>query len=331
MGSPPKTAPNERAVSESPESSEAAVRVSATRPAFVWIALLIVYIVWGSTYLGIAISVETLPPLLSGGTRFFTAGLVLATVLTVRRGPRALRVSRRQLAGAAAVGLLLLVGGNGMVVLAESLRVPSGIAALLVATVPLLVVVYRLATGDRPRIATLAGVLVGFAGLAALILSRGGGGGVVTIGGALLVVVAATSWATGSYFSRRLSVPPDPFVATVYEMVIGGAVLAAVGVVAGEPAKLAHTAVSGRSLLALGYLTVAGSLVAFTAYAWLLQHAPISLTATYAYVNPVVAVALGAWLLHELVTGWVLFGGGVIVLGVALVVSTERPRKALSV
>jgi drug/metabolite transporter (DMT)-like permease len=292
------------------------------------VALLIVYVVWGSTYLGIAISVETLPPLLSAGTRFVTAGVILGGLLMLRRGgPRTLRVSRRRFGGAALVGLLLLAGGNGMVVLAESRHVPSGIAALLVATVPLLIVVYRLLTGDRPRVATLGGVLIGFAGLAALILSRGGGGGVVPVGGALLVVAAATSWATGSFFSRRLSVPGDAMVAAVYEMLVGGATLAAIGLLTGEPARLAHAVVSTRSLVALVYLTVAGSLIAFTAYVWLLQHAPISLTSTYAYVNPAVAVALGALLLHERVTGWVLLGGGVIVLGVALVVSTERPRR----
>lgn len=300
--------------------------MSPTRPStgLVWGALSIVYVVWGSTYLAIKITVETLPPFLSAGLRFGLAGLLLGAIIAIRRGPGALRVSGQQFAAAGLVGMLLLFGGNGMVVVAESRGVPSGIAALLVATVPLLVVVLRILTGDRPRWATLTGVLLGFAGLAALIASRGGGG-VVPVGGALLVVLAATSWSIGSFFSRRLPLPRDPFVASVYEMIVGGVAMSAVGVGLGEPALLAHG--STRSWLALAYLLLVGSLVAFTAYVWLLQNAPISLTATYAYVNPAVAVLLGALLLDERITGPVLLSGAVIIVGVALVVSTERPAR----
>jgi drug/metabolite transporter (DMT)-like permease len=302
--------------------------MSPTRPpppatGLVWSALTIVYIVWGSTYLAIRVTVETLPPYLSAGLRFGLAGVLLGAVIAARRGPAALRVPPRRVAAAGLVGLLLLFGGNGVVVVAESRGVPSGIAALLVATVPLLVVMLRLVIGDRPRWATVAGVLLGFGGLAALIASRGGGGGVVPVAGALLVVAASVSWATGSFFSRRLPLPSDPFVASVYEMIVGGLAMSAVGVGLGEPARLSHG--SARSWLALLYLLVVGSLVAFTAYVWLLHNAPISLTATYAYVNPAVAVLLGALLLSEPITGPVLLGGAVIILGVALVVSTERP------
>jgi drug/metabolite transporter (DMT)-like permease len=308
--------------------------MSPTRPStgpagpqagLVWIALAIVYVVWGSTYLGIRISVETLPPFTSGGLRFTTAGLLLAGIIALRRGVRALRVTRRQSAAAGLVGVLLLAGGNGMVVFAEAHRLPSGVAALLIATVPLLVVVLRLLSGDRPRWATLIGVLLGFAGLTALIASRGGGGGVVPVAGALLVVGASASWSIGSFFSRRLPLPGDPFVASVYEMLVGGLLLLAIGAVRGEPARLAHS--SARSWLALGYLTLAGSLVAYTAYVWLLQHAPISLASTYAYVNPTVAVVLGALVADERITGSVLFSGAVIIIGVALVVTTERPDR----
>jgi drug/metabolite transporter (DMT)-like permease len=290
----------------------------------VWAALLIVYVVWGSTYLGIRISVETIPPYLGAALRFASAGLLLGAIIAIRRGPRALRVTGRQLLAASVVGVLLLAGGNGMVVVAEAHGVPSGIAALLVATVPLLVVVLRLITGDRPRVATLAGVLVGFAGLVTLVGSQGAGGS-VPVGWALLVVAAATSWAVGSFLSRPLPLPPDPFVASVYEMIAGAVVLGLGGVVAGERLP-AH--VSGRSWLALGYLIVAGSVVAFTSYVWLLSNAPISLVSTYAYVNPAVAVALGALVVEEPITRPVLLSGLVIVIGVALVVSTERRRKA---
>ncbi|MGI5212661.1 EamA family transporter [Plantactinospora sp. CA-290183] len=315
MGSPPGNAPH----------SDPAAPV---RPALVWAALAVVYVVWGSTYLGIRITVETLPPLLSAAVRFVVAAAVLALILRLRRGRGALRVDRRQLSGAALVGVLLLAGGNGLVVLAEagppSVAVSSGVAALLVAIVPLLVVVLRASTGDRPRTATVAGVTTGFAGLVLLVLPIGDAGAVPIVG-ALTVVVAAASWSVGSFLSGRISLPADPFVATVYEMLTGAAALAALGLARGELHRFDVTAVSARSWWALGYLTLAGSLVAFTAYVWLLHHAPISLVSTYAYVNPAVAVTLGAVLLAEPVTTQVLLGGAVIVVGVALVVSTERP------
>ncbi|MBG6068825.1 EamA family transporter [Micromonospora ureilytica] len=305
-------------------------RASAT-PTLIWTALIVVYLLWGSTYLAIRIAVETLPPLLSATLRFAVAGLILAVVLRLRRGPGALRVDRRQLGSAALVGVLLLAGGNGLVVLAESgppgVAVPSGIAALLVATVPLLVVLLRSATGDRPPIWTFAGVTLGFVGLVLLVLP-GGGSAAVPLLGALTVVAAAASWSVGSFLSGRIRMPADPFVATVYEMLAGALVLAVVAAARGELADFHPASVSTRSWLALGYLMVAGSLVAFTAYVWLLQKAPISLVSTYAYVNPAVAVALGALLVAEPITPQVLLGGAVIVAGVALVVTTERPRRA---
>ncbi|RZU72375.1 drug/metabolite transporter (DMT)-like permease [Micromonospora kangleipakensis] len=301
-----------------------------TRPALIWTALVLVYVLWGSTYLGIRIAVESLPPLTSAAGRFAAAALVLAAVLRIRRGPGALRVDRRQLGSAALVGVLLLAGGNGLVVLAESgpagVAVPSGIAALLVATVPLLVVLLRTLGGDRPGRWTFAGVTLGFAGLVLLVLPTGGSGA-VPLAGALTVVVAATCWSVGSFLSGRLRMPADPFVATVYEMVAGAVALAVTGAARGEWHGFSPAEVTGRSWAALAYLMVAGSLVAFTAYVWLLHHAPISLVATYAYVNPAVAVALGALLAAEPVTARVLLGGAVIVAGVALVVTTERPRR----
>ncbi|MFF5172307.1 EamA family transporter [Micromonospora sp. NPDC000089] len=301
-----------------------------TRPALIWTALLLVYVLWGSTYLGIRIAVESLPPLASAAIRFAAAGLVLGAVLRLRRGPGALRVDRRQLGSAALVGALLLAGGNGLVVLAESgpagAAVPSGIAALLVATVPLLVVLLRTVTGDRPRAWTFVGVSLGFVGLVLLVLPTGGTGA-VPLAGALIVVAGAASWSVGSFLSNRLRMPADPFVATVYEMFAGGLLLAVLAVGRGELRGFSPAEVTTRSWLALAYLTVAGSLIAFTAYVWLLARAPISLVSTYAYVNPAVAVALGALLVAEPITAQVLLGGAVIVAGVALVVTTERPRR----
>ncbi|MFC8014654.1 EamA family transporter [Streptomyces cinereoruber] len=289
----------------------------------VWAALGIVYVVWGSTYLGIRVVVETLPPFLSGGARFVTAGLLLAGIVAWRQGPAALKVTRRQLGSALLVGLLLILGGNGLVVLAET-SVPSGLAALLVAVVPAWVVVLRAVAGERPGPGAFGGVLLGLAGLGVLTLP--GLTGEVRIGGVLLVVVAALSWSVGSFTSSRLPMPANPFAASAYEMVAGGLAGVAVGLLRGEHHGLDLAEVSTRSWTALAYLVVFGSLIAFTAYAWLLQAAPLSLVATYAYVNPVVAVALGALILNEALTWPVVLGGAIVVAGVCLIVSTERRR-----
>ncbi|MFD3331428.1 EamA family transporter [Streptomyces sp. NPDC058700] len=287
----------------------------------VWAALGIVYVVWGSTYLGIRIVVETMPPFLSAGTRFVTAGLLLAGIIAWRQGPAALKVTRRQLGSAVLVGLLLILGGNGLVVLAET-SIPSGLAALLISVVPAWVVVLKAATGLRPSAGGLAGVLLGLAGLGVLTLP--GLSGDVKAGGVALVVVATFLWSLGSFSSARLPMPANPFAASAYEMVAGGLGGLAVGLVRGEQHGLDLGEVSTRSWAALAYLIVFGSLIAFTAYAWLLQAAPLSLVATYAYVNPVVAVALGALVLNEALSWPIVLGGAIVVGGVWLIVSTER-------
>ncbi|MFD8207357.1 EamA family transporter [Streptomyces sp. NPDC059695] len=322
------------AVDPAPETHPAAPGLRTPAPAApsaparritgaVWAALGIVYVVWGSTYLGIRIVVETLPPFLSGGARFVTAGLLLAAIVAWRQGPAALRVTRRELGSAALVGLLLILGGNGLVVLAET-SIPSGLAALLVAAVPVWVVLLRTLLGDRPGAGAFGGVLLGFAGLG--VLTVPGLSGEVKIGGVVLVLVAALLWSAGSVSSARLTLPANPFTASAYEMLAGGLAALGVGLVRGEHHGLDLGAVSGRSWAALAYLVVFGSLVAFTAYAWLLQTAPVSLAATYAYVNPVVAVLLGALVLDEALTWPILLGGAIVVGGVCLIVSTERRR-----
>ncbi|MEX0170278.1 EamA family transporter [Streptomyces sp. LMG1-1-1.1] len=288
-----------------------------------WAALGVVYVVWGSTYLGIRIVVETMPPFLSSGARFVTAGLLLVGIIAWRQGPAALKVTRRQLGSAVLVGLLLIPGGNGLVVLAET-SIPSGLAALLIAVVPAWVVILRAATGERPGTGAVGGVLLGLAGLAVLTLP--GLSGEVRISGVLLVVVATLMWSVGSFSSSRLPMPKNPFTASAYEMVAGGIAGLLIGLVRGEQHGLDVTAISGRSWAALAYLVLFGSLLAFTAYAWLLQAAPLSLVATYAYVNPVVAVFLGALVLNEALTWPLLLGGAVVVGGVCLIVSTERRR-----
>ncbi|MFD8556481.1 EamA family transporter [Streptosporangium canum] len=293
------------------------------RSLLVWGALAIVYVVWGSTYLAIRIAIETVPPLLSGAMRFSTAALVLGAALLLLRGWRVFRMTWKELGGAALVGLLLLNAGNGLVAVAEQ-HISSGLAALLVASVPLWLVIFRIVARDMPQVLTLAGVLIGFGGVA--VLSLTGGGSAADSTGIVIILLASMSWSAGSFLSARIPMPANPFVASTVEMAAGGIGLALTSTVMGEHLDLG--AVSGRSWAALAYLVVMGSLVAFTAYVWLLGTAPISLVSTYAYVNPVVAVALGALVLSEPVTTSMVAAGLVIVLGVALVVSTERRRNA---
>ena len=297
----------------------------------VWVALVTVYLVWGSTYLAIRVVVETAPPLLAMGVRFLLAGLLLGALIAVRKGPRALRVRPRQLGAAATVGLLLLLGGNGGVAVAEQ-TVPSGIAALLVAATPLWLVCLRFAARDRPAPLSLLGTVVGFVGIAVLVRPGASLGEGVETWGLVTVVGAAASWALGSFLSSRIPLPGDAFVATTWEMLAGGTALLVAGAASGELGDLALGDVAVEAWAWLAYLVVVGSIVAFSAYVWLLQNAPISLTATYAYVNPVVAVILGAIVLQEPIDPRTILAGAVIIGAVALIVTARgrmsAPRRA---
>lgn len=296
----------------------------AASSAMIWSALAVVYVVWGSTYLFIRIVIEAnIPPMLGMAARFLLAATLLAGFLALRSGVSRLRVTTRELLGAGAVGLLLLAFGNGAVAVAEK-TVPSGLAALLIAAVPLWLMLLRVGGGERPRPLTWLGVLIGFGGAALLALS-GGDTSAKPISVAILIL-GTISWAAGSRFSPRLGLPKDPLVATVYEMAIGGSAMVLIGVLSGEPAQLHLGEVEPKGWIALAYLVVFGSLLAYSAYSYLLANAPISLIGTYAYVNPVVAVFLGWLILSEPITTKILIGGAVVVLGVALVVSAERRR-----
>jgi drug/metabolite transporter (DMT)-like permease len=286
-------------------------------------ALGIVYVVWGSTYLGIRVTVEEADPLTAMGQRYTVAAVLLAALLALRHGPGRLRLTRRQVAGTALLGLMLPLLGNGVVALGESLGVTSGYAALLIAVAPLAIVVFRTVEHDRPRAMTLLGVLTGFLGLAVLVLLGHGRAGGVPVGPALLVLGAGSCWALGSYLQPRLWLPEDPFVTAVYEMLFGGLLLTVAGLALGQRWTLHYSA---RTWFALGYLVVFGSVVAFTSYVWLVANAPISLVATYAYVNPVIAVLLGHLVLGEKITAVVVTGGAIVVASVAVVITAERVR-----
>jgi drug/metabolite transporter (DMT)-like permease len=289
----------------------------------IWLALGVVYVVWGSTYLAIAIAVETLPPFLYSGVRFTIAGMILAAWLAFRRVD--LRISRRELGGAAAVGTLMLAGGNGLVSVAER-TVPSGVAALIVASIPLWIVVYRMIAGEHVRRDLLAGVLLGLVGVAILVIP-GGLNGTIDPVGALLLFGATLSWALGTFLSPRVSTPRNALVSTVYQMIAGGVVLTVAALPKGELAQIDPATFSTRSLIAFAYLVVFGSLIAYTAFTWLLQNASVSLVSTYAFVNPVVAVFLGALILGEAITPTIVIGAAVIVVAVAFIVFRQNAAR----
>jgi drug/metabolite transporter (DMT)-like permease len=288
-------------------------------PVKLWTALWIVYLVWGSTYLGIKLAVRTLPPLLTAGTRFVAAAGILALVALVAR--RSLRVPPREALAAAGLGVALLTLGVGMVHVAET-RIDSGVAAMIAGSVPLQIVVLRKLVGERVPRATAVAALVGLAGLALVVGPGWGAGGSEAIG-LLVMLSASVSWSLGSFGSRRLRLPRDPFVASSYEMLGGGAVLLVAAVLAGELGELDSSALQPGPLAAWAYLTVVGSVIGFSTYAWLLGNAPISQVVTHQYVNPLVAVVLGALILGERPGPATLVGAALIVGAVAVTASRE--------
>ncbi len=282
------------------------------------IALWTVYLVWGSTYLAIKISVRTLPAFLSAGTRFLLAGALLALIL-VATG-RSLRVAPRELGAATVVGTALLALGVGVVTLAET-RIDSSTAAMIAGTVPLQVILLRTLARERVALATRLSVLVGLGGLA-LVVIPGGEGSSSAIGLAL-ALGASISWSLGSFFGHRLPLPQDGFVASTWQMLSAGVVLLLLGTARGELGSADPASFSLESVLAWLYLGIFGTLVAFTAYTWLLRNAPISKVVTHQYVNPLVAIALGALLLDEKITLAVGLGAALIVGSVFVAVRQE--------
>ncbi len=288
--------------------------------------LLVLYLVWGSTYLGIRIAVETIPPFTMAATRFFVAGTVLLGWSIARAGRDFRWPTRRQWRDTFIVGALLLGGGMGMVAWGEQ-TVPSGIAALLIAMMPVWVAVLgRLVFGESLPRAAVIGVAVGLLGVGILVgpsndpVERFAPAGIVAL------IVSPICWSSGSLFSaHRAKLPSQPLVATGGQMLAGSLVLAIFALATGEPGRLRPETISPESLIALAYLTVVGSLIAFTTYGWLLRVAPLPLIATYAYVNPIVAVILGGLVLQEPLTPRTVVAGAVIVFAVALII-TARGR-----
>lgn len=294
------------------------------------VALLIVYVVWGSTYLGIAVMIETMPPLLAAGVRYALAGAIMiggvvAHARLTGAGPIQ-RPTRAMWLTAIVVGSLLLLGGNGGVVLGE-LYIPSGVAAVLIATVPIWMSVFdSVASRRRPSGLVVGGLLAGLVGVAIMLAPVEGIGELDPIGVAL-VLGAAISWALGSIYARGAPTPRNGLLSSGMTMLAGGLALIVVGTALGEVGQVDLAAFSARSWIAFWYLVLIGSLVAFTAYTWLLANVSVSTVATYAYVNPIVAVVLGAAFLNEDITPRTLLAGAIIVGAVVAMVS-GRPRMA---
>jgi drug/metabolite transporter (DMT)-like permease len=305
---------------------------SRVRPAsavLVWTAILILYVVWGSTYLAIRVAVDTIPPFVMASIRFAIAGLLMLVAVGVIRGRSLPRPSLREWRDTFIIGALLMGGGMGAVAWGE-LTVPSGIAGVLIAMLPVWVAVFgRIFLGESLPALAVVGIAAGVVGVAILVGSGVAIDGTLDPAGVAALIVSPMSWAAGSLFSaHRARLPEDPFLTTGMEMVAGAIVLAIAAVVSGELAAFRPAAVAGDSLIALVYLTAVGSLVAFTAFAWVLRQAPLPLIATYAFVNPVVAVILGALILHEAVTPIQLVAGAVIVVGVALLILSRNRMAA---
>ena len=296
-----------------------------------WGAMGILYVVWGSTYFGIAVSIETIPPFFMGAIRFAIAGVLLLTWELLRHRGELSWPSRREWRDSAIVGALLLGFGNGFVALGER-TVPSGIAAILIAMMPLWLAVFGwLYFRDRlPRI-VVVGVAMGLVGVALLVWPVGAGANAFDAFGIVVLMLSPIAWSHGSLFSARVAhLPGRPLVATSLQMLIASVMLALGGVLTGELSVFHPEAVSTRSLVALGYLIAIGSMLAFNAYAWLLRNAPLSLIGTYAYVNPVVAVGLGAIFLAEPISLRTLVAAAVILAAVAMIV-TARGRLSRTV
>ena len=285
----------------------------------VWAALATVYVVWGSTFIALAIAVRDLPPVTAMAVRHLVAGGLLLAFALPRRDGAHDHIGRPQIVAAFIFGGLLFVTGHGALAWAQQ-TVPAGVAALLVGTIPIWMVLFdRVAFGRRLQVSTYAGIALGFAGLVFLFDPFGDGS--VDRLGALVIVLSAMCWAAGSLYSRGAPLPKRPLVSAGLASVCGGILLTAYSLVSGEFGEAEWTR---DATLALGYLVVAGSLVGFSTYVWLLRSAPTSLVSTYAYVNPIVAVFLAWVLLGEEITVQMIVAGAAVLVSVATILRSSR-------
>lgn len=292
-------------------------------PVRIWIAIISVYIVWGSTYLAIRFAVQTMPPFLMAGVRFLISGSLLYLIRRVLGDPQP---TSQEWRSASIIGIFLLVGGNGGVVWAEQ-WVVSGVAALLVATAPLWMILIDTLhpRGHKSGPKVILGVILGFAGIFILIHPfQSMRHGDIHLIGALVLILASLFWSIGSLYSRQAKLPSSPLLGTGMEMLAGGGGLLLLGILSGEMRQLSWGSISKESWLGLIYLIVFGSWIGFTAYTWLLRTAPTPLVSTYAYVNPIVAVFLGYFIAEEPLTLRILIATVLVVGSVALITITQQ-------
>jgi drug/metabolite transporter (DMT)-like permease len=292
----------------------------------IWIALITLYIVWGSTYLGIKVAIETIPPFFHAGIRFLISGLI---ILAWQKAVKQEMPTRKQWVATAIIGNLLLLGGNGLVSWAEQF-IPSGIAALIIATVPLSLVIMEVLRpgGIKPTWQAIVGLVIGFIGIFILAGPAEISGSTTQLNtfGVIALLAATVLWAMGSIYSKTADLPKASLVTTGAEMLMGSIGLFIVSLLTGELNGWDPTAVSTRSLVGLVYLITIGSIIGFGSYIWLLQNAPISLVATYAYVNPIVAVLLGYFFGNEPLEPRIWIATAVIIGAVIFINSRSKPQ-----
>jgi drug/metabolite transporter (DMT)-like permease len=290
-----------------------------------WIALIALYIVWGSTYLGIKVAIETIPPFFHAGLRFLISGIIL---VVWQRSAGVGMPTRKQWISTAIIGNLLLLGGNGLVSWAEQF-IPSGIAALIIGSVPIFLVIGEAIRpgGVKPNWQAILGIVIGFVGIYVLVgPSKDADGMVLNIFGVIALLIACVLWTFGSIYSKNAELPKSVLMSTGAQMLMGSIGLFIVSGLTGELGGWDITAVSSRSIYGLLYLIFVGSLIGFVAYGWLLQNAPISLVATYAYVNPIVAVLLGYWLGNEALEPRIWLATAIIIGSVMFINSRSKPQ-----
>ena len=299
------------------------MKPTAKKPlgARVVLALMCVYLFWGGTYLGMKFAIETIPPFLMAGLRFSLAGWVLYAVVRLRGEPRPALVEMRN---AGIAGALMLVCGNGVVAMAEQ-TVPSSIASLLIATTPLWITgITAVLERKKPGLGSVAGIVMGLAGVAVLVWNPGSSGAHgASLWGIVAIIVASVAWSSGTVVSRRARMPKAPLLATAIQMIVGGALLLVVAAVHGDFVGFSFAQVSRNSWIAMGYLIIFGSMLGYTAYVWLFRNTEPSIAATYAYVNPVVAMLVG-WLLAGEQLGANALIAAVIIIASVVVITRFR-------
>jgi len=306
------------------------VPVSSSIKTKVAIGLGIMYIAWGTTYIGIAFAIETMPPLLSMSFRFVAASLALFIFIGFRSGWDALRLTRKELSSAVFLGVLMLGTGLGTMAFAEKV-VPIGVASLIVAAMPIWTALFRTLDNDRPKISSLIGIISGLVGIAIIMLpghtiARPDSSGQNVTLWMFIILFGNLCWSLGSFIAPRMETPSNPLVLSTYEMAGAGVALSIAGMIHQESISDFMDA-SARSWGGWIYLVTVGSLIGYTVYTWLLENAPITLVSTYAYVNPIVAVALGIIIFNEILTPNILIGGFIVIVSVAIVVAVESVKK----